>query len=332
MKKRKKYKLKKAPKVLLFILIILIICGIYANNKYQEYLYHQSYEYKLLETGYKKEDVDIMLKKLNNNELDNLLTYEYNEFIPLFLKCKYFMYKNLDGYLSKIVTKEEDFFTYQNKGTTGYDYDELIALVNTHNHENQYDGDYHTNLNDGYSILVNKYYELGGEYVPDDLVDVPLKYYYGDAKKVRSEVYDAFLKMWEAANSEGIYLIIDSAYRSYDSQVEVYKYYEDLKGTKEADKIAARPGYSEHQTGLSLDIYSKECTSAKTFSESVSYNWLINNSYKYGFILRYPKDKKNITGYDYESWHYRYLGVDLATKVYNEGITYDEYYAFYLEK
>ena len=136
--------------------------------------------------------------------------------------------------------------------------------------------------------------------------------------------------MWSAAHEEGIYLIIVSAYRDYDSQVQVYNDYQESKGTNYADSIAARPGYSEHQTGLSLDIYSKDSTVASTFKNSKAYEWLINNAHKYGFILRYPDGKKKITGFNYESWHYRYLGEELATKVYNEGITYDEYYAYYL--
>jgi len=81
-----------------------------------------------------------------------------------------------------------------------------------------------------------------------------------------------------------------------------------------------------------LDIYSKECQTQSGFKDSKTYAWLIKNAHKYGFILRYPEGQQKLTGYNYESWHYRYVGVELATKVYEEGITYDEYYAYYLEK
>ena len=328
MARGKSYKLKKGPKIFLMVLIALLILVPLAKKKIDEYLYKQTNEYALLQLGYKEDDVKIILDKLSDDEEKTLLTYDYNEFIPMFIKTKYFMYKNLDGYLSQVITQEDDFFKYH--GTDGYDYDSIVGLVNTHADREFYTDTYKTDFSKGYGILCNKFYELG-EYVPEDLVDVSIKYYYGSAKKVRSEVYEAFKEMWNDANQEGIYLIIDSAYRDYDSQVRVYKEKEDYRGIEYADSIAARPGFSEHQTGLSLDIYSKDNTVSETFKDSKAYAWLLENAHKYGFILRYPEGKQKITGFKYESWHYRYLGVDLATKVYNEGITYDEYYAFYME-
>ncbi|MCH5167227.1 MAG: M15 family metallopeptidase [Erysipelotrichales bacterium] len=329
MTKHKSYKLKKGPKIFLIMLVCLAIIVPFIYKKVQEYLYKQTNEYALLQLGYKEDDVKNILDKLSDEEEDNLLTYDYNEFIPMFIQAKYFMYKNLDGYLDQVITQEEDFFKYH--GTDGYDYDEIVAIVNTHADRNFYTDTYKTDFSKGYGILCNKFYELGSDYEPDDLVDISIKYYYGGPKKIRSEVYEAFKNMWSAAYDEGIYLIIDSAYRDYDSQVRVYKEKEDYRGISYADGIAARPGFSEHQTGLSLDIYSKDNTVSESFKNSKAYSWLTENAHKYGFILRYPDGKKKITGFNYESWHYRYLGVDLATKVYNEGITFDEYYAFYLD-
>ena len=329
MTKRKSYKLKKGPKIFLIVLVCLVFIVPFVNKKVQEYLYKQTNEYALLQLGYKEDDVKNILDKLSDEEEENLLTYDYNEFIPMFINSKYFMYKNLDGYLDQVITQEEDFFKYH--GTDGYDYDEIVAMVNTHADRHFYTDTYKTDFSKGYAILCNKFYELGSDYEPDDLVDVSIKYYYGGPKRIRSEVYEAFKKMWSAANEEGIYLIIDSAYRDYDSQVRVYKEKEDYRGVAYADGIAARPGFSEHQTGLSLDIYSKDNTVSETFKNSKAYSWLTENAHKYGFILRYPENAKKITGFNYESWHYRYLGVDLATKIYNEGITFDEYYAFYLD-
>ena len=327
---KKKYRLKKGPKVFLVLLVVFCVLGYFGYTKYQEYVYHQSAEYKLLTLGYTKEDVELFESKLNEKELDNLVTYEYNEFIPSFVKEKYFLYKNLEKYLSKVITKDQDFFKY--KGVEGYKYDNIVAQVNTRAVDTPYENPTNTDLSKGYAILVNKYNSLGIEYEPDDLVDIPIKYYYGSAKKIRQEAYDAFVEMWEAANQEGIYLVIVSAYRNGADQKEAYDYYANLKGTTYADSIAARPGFSEHQTGLALDIYSKGNTVAETFKDSNAYKWLINNCYKYGFILRYPEAKSTLTGYNYESWHYRYVGKELAQKVHDEGITYDEYYAFYLDK
>ncbi len=331
METKKVYKLKTWPKVVLVILIILGIGLYYANERYKEYLYTLTYEYKFLGAGYKQEDYDLFAEKLTDNELDTILNYEYNEFIPEFVKQKYFMFKNLDGYLSQVITQEDDFFKYH--GTEGYDYPHIVAKVNVGSINDPYENAKKTDFSYEYGILANKYYELGVDYAPDDLVDIDIKYRYDGRKQIRREAYDAFLRMWDAAYANGIYLVVDSAYRSAAEQQEVYKYYEDYKGLSFADSIAARPGFSEHQTGLAIDLYSKECAVADKFKDSKSYKWLVENSYKYGFILRYPDgDKeKEITGYKYESWHYRYLGIELAKKVHDEGITFDEYYAYYME-
>ena len=334
MSKMKKYHLKPFVKKLIILFILLVIIGFfigrYLYKQHQLEIYHNSYEYKLIQLGY-QEDYQLLLDTLSNDQLDVILTYPYNEFIPEFIQTKYFIFANLDEYLDQVITEEDDFFKYH--GTEGYDYEEIVSEVNVHVNNDYYTGDFKTDLSKEYGMLVNKYYELGEDYIPDDLVDIDVKYYYGSKKQIRSEVYEAFKQMWEAAKEEGHYLVVISAYRSYQHQAETYRDYEERYGTKYADNIAARPGYSEHQTGLCLDIYSKTNTNKETFKDSETYNWLINNSYKYGFILRYPDGNLNIkkTGYNFESWHYRYVGVDLAKKVYESGLTYDEYYAYYIE-
>lgn len=330
MAKKKVYKLKKSAKIFFILFLLLGVGAYFGITKYLEYQYHQTYEYKLLTVGYAEDEVKLFQKKLSDEQLEKLLTYEYNEFISSFVQEKYFIFENLDKYLTRVVTKDQDFFKY--KGIDGYEYDSIVSSVNTRSVDTPYENPTASRLDDTYEVLVNKYNYLPDDYMPDDLVDIPIKYYYGDKKKIRSEAYDAFVEMWNAANEEGIYLIVVSAFRNAQDQSDAYKYYEQLKGTKYADSLAARPGYSEHQTGLALDIYSKECTLSNCFKDSNSYKWLINNSYKYGFILRYPEGEEKLTGYSYESWHYRYVGKELAKKVYDEGITYDEYYAFYLEK
>ena len=329
MKTKKVYKLKTGVKVFFIILVLVCLGAYFGITKYQEYLYTKTNEYALLNLGYTEEETKLIEEKLNEEEQKKIIELGYDEFIPNFLNTKYFMFKNLEGYLDQVITKDEDFFKYH--GTEGYDYEKIVSLVNVHRNINYYEADLKTDFSKGYGILANKYYSLGEDYEPDDLVNVDIKYYYGEPKKIRSEAYDAFIEMWNAAYEDGIYLILISGYRSAAHQKEVYDAYQADKGTKYADSIAARTGYSEHQTGLALDIYSKECTSQAKFHESKSYEWLISNSYKFGFILRYPKDKQNITGYNYESWHYRYLGKDLAKKVYDSGLTFDEYYAYYME-
>ena len=137
--------------------------------------------------------------------------------------------------------------------------------------------------------------------------------------------------MWTAANEEGIYLIVNSSYRDFQTQEELYNEYKESFGPAQADSVASRPGYSEHQTGLSADIFSKDNTSTKTFANSNAYKWLVDNAYKYGFILRYPEGKENLTGYSFEAWHYRYVGKKVAKQVHDKNLTYEEYYAYYIE-
>ena len=136
--------------------------------------------------------------------------------------------------------------------------------------------------------------------------------------------------MFNAAKKDDITIILNSGYRTYEEQKNVYEDYKNTKGEEYADGIAARPDFSEHQTGLALDIITYGAT-GKTFDTTSAFKWLMNNADKYGFILRYPKDKEEITGYSYESWHFRYLGKELASEVKKSGLTFDEYYAYYLD-
>ncbi len=138
-----------------------------------------------------------------------------------------------------------------------------------------------------------------------------------------SETSAAFTKMQTAAKEAGLNIFIKSGFRSYQLQTEVYNNWVKLNGQARADTYSARPGHSEHQSGLAMDINLIE----QEFANTEEFKWLQKNAYKYGFILRYPKEKESITGYIYEPWHYRYVGVSLAEELYNNGnwITLEEY-------
>ena len=136
--------------------------------------------------------------------------------------------------------------------------------------------------------------------------------------------------MFNDAVKDGLTLYINSPYRSYSVQSSLYNNYGARDGFSLADTYSARPGFSEHQTGLAFDVTSKS-TNFDTFAYSNEYEWLQKNAYKYGFILRYPKGKEYITGYQYESWHYRYVGVEIAKKIKELDLTFEEYYAYFLK-
>ena len=153
---------------------------------------------------------------------------------------------------------------------------------------------------------------------------LPASYDNGEDSKART----AFEKMAEAAKAEGIELVAFSGYRSYEYQKTLYDRYVNRDGKEAADRYSARPGYSEHQTGLAFDIGEKgkeDLWLTSAFGETKAGQWLAQNSHKFGFILRYPKGKEQITGFMHESWHFRYLEGDLATKIYEAGVTLEEY-------
>ena len=181
------------------------------------------------------------------------------------------------------------------------------------------------------TVLVNKFYKLSRDYIPGDLETVNSDYSDGE-HLLRHEARIALENMGKEANNVGISIKACSAFRSYEYQEEVYlRKKTDMVTLEEyqieRDRVSARPGHSEHQTGLAIDINETE----QSFENTPAGIWLAENSYRYGFILRYPKGKEYVTGYDYEPWHFRYLGNGLAEKVYTLGLTYDEYYEVYLQ-
>lgn len=316
---KKKLKLKKKFKRRLIIFLFIIIISIVGIKSYKTYKYHQTYEYKLLEKNYTKEETDLLLEKLDKTRIEKLLTTEKNEKLINILNEKYFLIKNLDKYIAYSDKNPEISLT------------EVIALVNVHRDQDYYENMEVADTSKGNTMLVNKYNALSKDYEVEDLKTISKTYSYGDNKKLNKEAYDAFISLADDAKKEGYTILIVSSYRTYQDQEDVWKDYKASFGTKKADAYAARAGSSEHETGLAIDVADYNDKNDK-FEATESFKWMQTNAHKYGYILRYPKGKENITGYSYEAWHYRYVGIDTATKVYNEGITYDEYYEYYLKK
>jgi D-alanyl-D-alanine carboxypeptidase len=184
---------------------------------------------------------------------------------------------------------------------------------------NQDTGKYTIDNQDSIYYIVNKQRALPSGYVPDNLVTIK-------GAQLRSDTAAAMNTLLSAAAAAGINLRIISGYRSYYYQQSVYNNYVKKDGQAKADTYSARPGHSEHQTGLAADLGTGTCDLSICFGDTAAGKWLLNNSYKYGFIVRYPKGKENLTGYQYEPWHIRYLGVDLATSVRSSGLTLEQYF------
>jgi zinc D-Ala-D-Ala carboxypeptidase len=161
-------------------------------------------------------------------------------------------------------------------------------------------------------LIANKQYPLPSTYSP------------GESKEAR----EAFNEMAAAAKLDGFELIAFSTYRSYDYQTGLYERYVERDGSEAADRYSARPGYSEHQTGLAFDIgevNNEQYYASEKFGETEAGKWVAANAYRFGFIMRYPEGKEKITGYMHESWHFRYVGIDVAEEIYKKNISLEEY-------
>lgn len=322
MKKKKRLKLKKKVYYFGAFVVFLTVAILLGINYYNDYQYKQTNEYKLLEKGYSLEDTQTIFAKLSETEQQKLINNDKDDKIISLLEQKYFLEKNLEDYQEYINKNNED------------DYAKVISIVNVHANHKWYQLDLNTQEDLGMLMNVNKFYTLSETYTPENLRNIELSYAYGDEgeNKLIDYAYDKFLELWQAANEQGFYLMVTSSYRDYESQKEIYDYRVSTQGERKADETAARPGHSEHQTGLVIDMTSKTEPLADSFSNSEAYKWLKENAYKYGFIERYPEGKTYLTGYSPESWHWRYVGKEAAKLIHDEDITFDEYYAFYIEK
>ena len=182
---------------------------------------------------------------------------------------------------------------------------------------------------DEINVLVNKELWLDKEYIPKDLISPKVSFLPDtnpEAMLLRKEAAKAFEKLFKKAEKERCYLYAVSGYRSFKRQRDIFK--SNLKETGEvANKYSARPGQSEHQTGLAMDVTCESINFSLSdeFENTKEYEWLCNNSYKFGFIIRYPKGKETITGYNFEPWHLRYVGDKIAEEIFVENITLEEY-------
>ena len=174
-------------------------------------------------------------------------------------------------------------------------------------------------------LLVNEKHGLNGNYVPEGLSIPNIPFSKGaedEEKHVAGTIVKPLEELVKAAKKDEITLLGNSGYRSYKSQKNVYDDRVKSQGKKLADAYVAKPGFSEHQTGLCIDITNKKANLTK---DSIEADWLAKNCHKFGFIIRYPYGKKKLTGIEYEPWHIRYVGKDAAKYIHDNGITLEEY-------
>ena len=183
---------------------------------------------------------------------------------------------------------------------------------------------------DSITVLVNKEYALPDGYEPKDLVVTNVRFPFTEddpKKQLRKEAAEALEQLFDAAEEEGHFLFAQSGYRSFERQEAIFASNVEQDGEEAANQYSARPGESEHQTGLVMDITSEavEFRLVEEFGDTPEGKWVAENAYKYGFIIRYEKGKEDITGYQYEPWHLRYVGKKAAKTIYEQDLTLEEY-------
>lgn len=291
------------------ILLITIPIIISINKK------HNSIEYILGEKGYIQAEIE-KIKSLNEDTKNYILENEYNKYYLELINYKYFINENFLNYIN-----------YHNK-ISEYDIEHIVAYVNTEAYKEEYEEVKQADLTDPYLVLVNKYNYLNSNYKPANLKNVSNWYAY-EGRKLEQTTYEAFVKMFNNAKEDNMNLVLYRGYRSYADQKDIFDTYKADYGERQADSMVTRAGYSEYQTGLA--IYVLNFYGGGEFEDSKEYTWVLENAHKYGFILRYPKGKEYITKFEFEPFHFRYVGVEAATVMHNENLTLEEYHAFYLK-
>lgn len=279
---------------------------------------------KLLDLGYKNKDINTFYEKVPKS-IDVITSNKYDKNIINYISLDYFKEENLDRYI------KYDFIDTKSVYDTTilkekYNYEDTVTFVNAYLDKDYYSNDIPLSKDKAskLDVIVNKYYKLDKDYEPEDLTVINSKFASG-TQKLRKEAADKFEEMASDMLKENLKIYAGSTYRSYSYQEGLYNRYVKKDGFKEAETYSARAGYSEHQLGQAVDIVNGKWNYLSEGDKE--YTWLVNNSYKYGFILRYPHESEYITGYVFEDWHFRYLGIELATKVYESKLTYDEYIA-----
>ena len=299
--------------VLILIIVLVVVFGFkkYIDDKKEK----ETFEYKFGQIGYSSDEITVFKNQLTETQLETLLNEEYNSLYVDLVKQEYFDFDKLNQYIE-----------YANNSSASTD--KVIAVVNVGANKDWYEDVEVTDVSKGNLMIVNKFYGLPSDYEPE-LVLVSSTYAYAN-KYVSVAIYDDLVGLLDAARDDGFTLVVSQGYRSYADQEETYNNYKSSYSTSEADEFVARPGHSEYQTGLGVDIepYNKK---VEDVTQSAEHKWLINNAYKYGFILRYEESKEDITGFEANDWRFRYVGRNAALQIHDKGLTFDEYYEYYVK-
>lgn len=268
-----------------------------------------------LPKNYTGKEINYLLK-LSERNLDILKKLDYQDI------KEYYTYNNFDA------NKIDRYNNYKKLNQTK-DIKDIITETNINLDIKAYSSTKEVKDPNDILVLVNKYNYLPSNYKPSDLVYLDGSY--NNQVPIRSIVKEDFLKLQESAKKEiNIDLMPTTAFRGEGFQKTLYDNYVSLHGVEKADTYSARPSYSEHQTGLAIDLKNMALKDIRLNSDN--YKWLENNAYKYGFIIRFPQNKENITLYQFENWHIRYVGKNNAKIIHDNNLTLEEYIDLYINK
>lgn len=256
---------------------------------------------RLLEKGYEEDDILTIFQNLKNFEITPLLVFDTQADLSVYIAdCE-----------SHRDTNNENRFILSNSYVKPY---ASVSEV----------------TKNGIDMLVNKSHHLSSEYVPEELTTLS-SMYSAPEKQLAKIAAEAVKNLCDAGRQVGVTFYVIGAYRPYETQDKVYNDILKTQGEDVANTKTVKAGYSEHQTGYAIDITASHEDDIPEFKNTLAFQWTSSNSYSYGWILRYPEEKVAITGFQYEPWHYRYVGVDLAKKIIDSKLTFDEYWCLYLK-
>ena len=295
------------PVVVAAVLVLLVTV-----KSCQGIVYYNSDECRIHRMGYPIEEAQLLVSTLSNSQVDSLIARQEHDTMAIpVIQARYFIADNFDRYLA-----------FHKKDTTSAPLGNIIALVNIGADQDRETCAVPCDTSKGQLMLVNGRHYLDESYGPDSLATFNKRYCY-EEQRALPVVVDAFMAMQQACKEQtGAQLMVNSAHRSFQQQIAMHK--------RSAKGYAAHAGYSEHQTGLAIDVTSLEHPMRWPFDKSEECAWMHEHCHEYGFILRYPKRQSRIFGFAYEPWHLRYVGTEVARRIHDEDITFDEYYAYYL--
>ena len=291
--------------ILLVLLVLVKSC--------QGLFYYYSDECKIYRLGYPIDQAHTLAATLSEEQADSLIVKgEYDTIAYPLLGERYFIAENFGRYLA--YHKVDSAATLSN----------VVAVVNVGIDRDRDSSAVPCDTSKHYLMLVNGRHYLDENYKPDNLATFNKTSCYEDQRANRA-VVDAFVAMQQECKKQtDAHLMVNSAYRSYQDQIGTYK--------RNDKRYVATPGYSEHQTGFAIDVTSLQHPEKWSFGKSKEGVWMREHCHEFGLILRYPEKQSKILGYSYEPWHLRYVGTDVAKRIHDEEITFDEYYAYYLDK